>query len=207
MPQLLDQEQIKYKERENEMISHDHRSNAKNALAEYIYEMRDKLAGPLEPYVSEADRQAFSMKLNKLEDWLYDEGEDLQKHPYVERLEDLKSTGDIYLKRLREAELRPGAFERLVCSLNRVEKATQNFASGDEAFNHFTNQEMAQVIKYFNETRHWCKKQMSIFQAMKPHENPKIEVFDINRKTESFVQATNSILLKKKPPPHGMDLD
>ncbi len=29
------------------------RADAKNAVEEYVYEMRDKLAGPLEPYIAE----------------------------------------------------------------------------------------------------------------------------------------------------------
>ena len=81
-------------EEEAKMIAQDQfekdRIDAKNALEEYIYDMRNRLDEELAPYVEENFKAEFSRKLSELEDWLYDEGEDQQKKVYVQHLEDLK---------------------------------------------------------------------------------------------------------------------
>lgn len=91
------------------------RNDAKNYVEEYVYEMRDKLHGVLENFVSEAvsvyirkdscaskvmvfikqclsmqDRDSFSLKLEDTENWLYEEGEDQQKQVYIDKLAELK---------------------------------------------------------------------------------------------------------------------
>ena len=52
---------------------------AKNAVEEYVYDMRDKLYSKLEKFVSESDKDIYLAELSKTEDWLYDEGENCQK--------------------------------------------------------------------------------------------------------------------------------
>ncbi len=95
------------------------RNDAKNYVEEYVYEMRGKLHGVLENFVSEAvsvymyllsfikiamllsdgfikqrlsmqDRDSFSLKLEDTENWLYEEGEDQQKQVYIDKLAELK---------------------------------------------------------------------------------------------------------------------
>ena len=52
---------------------------AKNAVEEYVYEMRDKLYGRYEKYLSESDREEYMATLSGTENWLYEEGENCQK--------------------------------------------------------------------------------------------------------------------------------
>ncbi len=77
------------------MISHDkkekERSDAKNAVEEYVYDMRGKLdGGDYEKYSDEKIRQKLLNDLQATEDWLYDEGVQQEKNVYVERLKSLK---------------------------------------------------------------------------------------------------------------------
>lgn len=76
------------------MISQDRkekeRSDAKNAVEEYVYEMRGKLEGEFEHYADDKIRQKLLDDLRKAEDWLYDEGFNQEKSVYVERLKALK---------------------------------------------------------------------------------------------------------------------
>ena len=77
------------------MISQDKkekdRSDAKNSVEEYVYDIRGKLdGGEYEQYVDEKTRQKFLNDLQITEDWLYDEGFDQEKSVYVERLKNLK---------------------------------------------------------------------------------------------------------------------
>ena len=66
------------------------RGDAKNAVEEYVYDMRSKLCGPLEAFMRDDDRDSFSAQLTAAEDWLYDEGEDQLKQVYVDKLAELK---------------------------------------------------------------------------------------------------------------------
>ena len=62
------------------------RSDAKNAVEEYVYNMRDKISSSLQVFITEEDRTKFLEQLDATEEWLYDEGEDQPKKVYVERL-------------------------------------------------------------------------------------------------------------------------
>ena len=66
------------------------REDAKNAVEEYVEDMRSKLCGPLEAFMREDDHDSFSTLLTAAEDWLYDEGEDQFKQVYVDKLAELK---------------------------------------------------------------------------------------------------------------------
>lgn len=54
------------------------RADARNALEEYVYELRGKLSEGevLHDFVAEDQRQKLVNQLDALEQWLYDEGED-----------------------------------------------------------------------------------------------------------------------------------
>lgn len=54
------------------------RADARNALEEYVYELRGKLSEgeSLHEFVAEEPRSRFVRALDALENWLYDEGED-----------------------------------------------------------------------------------------------------------------------------------
>ncbi|GAB5566701.1 heat shock 70 kDa protein 4 isoform X2 [Prionailurus iriomotensis] len=91
----IDREMLNlYIENEGKMIMQDklekERNDAKNAVEEYVYEMRDKLSGEYEKFVSEADRNSFTLKLEDTENWLYEDGEDQPKQVYVDKLAELK---------------------------------------------------------------------------------------------------------------------
>uniref|UniRef100_A0A674PFG9 Heat shock protein 4b n=1 Tax=Takifugu rubripes TaxID=31033 RepID=A0A674PFG9_TAKRU len=81
-------------ENEGKMIMQDRlekeRNDAKNNVEEYVYDMRDKLHGMLEKFVSESDRDALSIKLEDTENWLYEDGEDQPKQMYIDKLAELK---------------------------------------------------------------------------------------------------------------------
>ena len=105
------------------------KADARNAVEEYVYNMRDKLYG-LEEYITEADRQAFSEQLSKTEDWLYDEGEDQPKKVYVEKLVALRKTGDPIEQREKEFHERPTAFDELGKTIIHYEKILQSYGEG-----------------------------------------------------------------------------
>lgn len=68
------------------------RADARNALEEYVYELRGKLGAEEElgMYVTESDRSELLQKLDSMENWLYEEGEDCNRQVYVDQLATLK---------------------------------------------------------------------------------------------------------------------
>lgn len=68
------------------------------------------------------EKDKYQSLLDATEEWLYDEGEDQPKKVYVERLADLKITGNKLVEREREFSLRPRAFEELGKSIIHFEK-------------------------------------------------------------------------------------
>ena len=51
--------------------------------------------GELNDFTTDSVRERLTPELNKLEDWLYDEGEDLTKSAYAEKLNALKAEGEV----------------------------------------------------------------------------------------------------------------
>lgn len=45
----------------------------KNALEEYVYDVREKLDGQWNKYVNDSDKDTLRAKLSEAEDWLYTE--------------------------------------------------------------------------------------------------------------------------------------
>lgn len=85
------------------------RADARNALEEYVYELRGKLSSDdeLAPYVLESDRDNMVRQLDDMESWLYEEGEDCNRQVYQDKLGELKGKGEPIQNRRIENELRP----------------------------------------------------------------------------------------------------
>jgi heat shock protein len=68
------------------------RIDARNALEEYVYELRGKLCSEeeLATFVNENDRNSLCHQLDGMENWLYEEGEDCNRQVYVDKLNLLK---------------------------------------------------------------------------------------------------------------------
>jgi heat shock protein len=68
------------------------RVDARNALEEYVYDLRGKLSSEdeLATFVNENDRNSLFHHLDNMEKWLYEEGEDCNRQIYVDKLSLLK---------------------------------------------------------------------------------------------------------------------
>lgn len=67
----------------------------KNALEEYIYELRGKLDDQYKNFASDAEKEKLTALLLKTEDWLYDDGYDSTKAKYIAKYEELASIGNL----------------------------------------------------------------------------------------------------------------
>ena len=81
-------------------------ADRRNALEEYVYDVRSKLEMAWSEFILDADRTVFMKALNDMEEWLYGEGEDATKSVYVEKLNELKKLGDPVAMRYLQNEER-----------------------------------------------------------------------------------------------------
>lgn len=97
--QLSVEKRNAYLEKESQMASEDKlvadTEDRKNALEEYIYDIRDKLDGPLAEFASPEEKEEISQLSLDTEDWLYGDGEDATKAQYVAKYEELATKGNL----------------------------------------------------------------------------------------------------------------
>ncbi|KAI5620271.1 heat shock protein 4a [Silurus asotus] len=190
-------------ENEGKMVMQDklekERNDAKNAVEEYVYDMRDKLHGVLEKFVSEEDRDAFSLKLEDTENWLYEDGEDQQKQVYIDKLAELKKLGQPIQDRALQAEERPKAFEELGKQVQKYMKILEAYKAKDEQYEHLDELEVMKVEKHVNETMNWMNNKMNEQSKQSLTQEPAIKACEIQAKTKELTSTCNPIVLKPKP--------
>uniref|UniRef100_A0A665UMR7 Heat shock 70 kDa protein 4-like n=1 Tax=Echeneis naucrates TaxID=173247 RepID=A0A665UMR7_ECHNA len=190
-------------ENEGKMIMQDklekERNDAKNNVEEYVYDMRDKLHGVLEKFVNEAERDAFSLKLEDTENWLYEDGEDQQKQVYIDKLAELKKIGQPVQLRFLEAEERPKAFDDLGRQIQMYMKIIEAFKAKDELYNHLDELEVTRVDKQVNDAMVWMNSKMNQQNSQDLTLDPVVKVDEIKAKTKELYSACNPVVSKPKP--------
>ncbi|KAJ8108144.1 hypothetical protein OPT61_g8378 [Boeremia exigua] len=93
-------------ERENAMIMEDKlvqdTENEKNNLESMIYELKDKIIDQYADFASDDEKSRLNAKLEQIEDWLYDDGEDASKAQYVSKKEDIRSIAGPIIQRYND---------------------------------------------------------------------------------------------------------
>lgn len=179
----------------------------KNALEEYIYDVREKLEGAWKKYSDDATKQSLIALAATSEDWLYTEegsarfilfnanipaptdplscsdpsGEDATKSAYVARLDALKALGDPISLRHLEHEERP----RATAQLREVMTGFADKArSGDEKYSHIDEKDLTTVIETCANAEAWLGNKLAS-QAEKPlNVKPVITSAEIKKKSE-----------------------
>ncbi|BFZ61462.1 adenyl-nucleotide exchange factor sse1 [Saitoella coloradoensis] len=103
-----DSHMLAYKEQELAMTTEDKlvadTEDRKNALEEYIYDIRGKLEEEYAAFASDEEKENLRELLMKTEDWLYDEGYESTKAKYVAKMEDLMRVGGLIRQRYLDAQ-------------------------------------------------------------------------------------------------------
>ncbi|XP_010895430.1 heat shock 70 kDa protein 4b isoform X2 [Esox lucius] len=190
-------------ENEGKMIMQDklekERNDAKNYVEEYVYDMRDKLHGMLEKFVSEADRDILSLKLEDTENWLYEDGEDQPKQQYIDRLAELKKLGLPIQERYIESEERPKAFDEMGKQIQMYMKIVEAYKTKDEQYDHLDEADVNKVDKMVNEAMIWMNSKMNQQSKQSLTVEPAVRVREIQAKTKELYSACNPIVTKPKP--------
>ncbi|KAI7145986.1 Heat shock protein [Hortaea werneckii] len=139
---LTDEIKNQYAEQEGQMISQDKlvadTEERKNELESEIYSTRNKVDEPYESngyaeFCSEEEKAAIKDKCEKLEDWIYDDGDDATKAQYIAKLEELRATAGPVVqrfndKRMEEEETRRKAAEEAAAAKRAEEEAAKQAA-------------------------------------------------------------------------------
>lgn len=169
------------------------RADARNSLEEYVYEMRDGLANEKADFITDSNRNALNKKLDETENWLYEEGQDVSRGVYVERLNALRTLGDPVKTRAAEYETRPHVFDEYRESI-KMAKSALDVAN-------LSGQDLASVETAIKQHWSWLEEKQAKLNALPKHENPPLTCDQIREENAKFDRAVRSILNKAKAPP------
>ncbi|TVU17170.1 hypothetical protein EJB05_33187 [Eragrostis curvula] len=170
----------------------------KNAVESYVYDMRNKLYDKYSDFVTSEEKEGLIAKLQEVEDWLYEDGEDETKGVYIAKLEELKKSGDPIEVRYKEWTERGSAIDQLVYCINSFREAS---LSNDQKFDHIDISEKQKVINECSEAENWLREKKQQQDALPKYANPVLLVSDIKKKAETLDRFCKPIMTKPKPAP------
>lgn len=161
--------------------------------------MREKIYGDYEKYISESDREQFSSVLTKTEDWLYEEGEDETKSVYVDKLSELKTSGQPVVDRFYAHSKIPSALEELGATILHFRKILELYAQKDEKYDHIEASEMKKVEKRVEDKFKWYNEKAQEYSKCESHVTPAIQPSEILTEKKMIESFCNPIVNKAKP--------
>ncbi|KAK6630381.1 hypothetical protein RUM44_005048 [Polyplax serrata] len=197
----------RYYEFECKMIANDRqekeRVDARNALEEYVYDLRGKLGDEtqLAYFVNDSDRELFTTQLNDMESWLYEEGEDCNRQVYMDKLDQLRKLGEPIKNRKVEADIRPTVIEDLARSIQQSYKIIEQFRNNDERYNHIPESDINKALQETQKVEKWLDEKRMKIQSAPKFENPPVTVAQIRQEKQSFENIVAPIYNKPKPKP------
>lgn len=178
------------------------RVDARNALEEYVYDMRNKLqGGSLEPYAVEPEREAICQKLGNIENWLYEEGEDCDRDTYANKLKALLSETDPIKQRAYDFEQCPVAFDELRNAINYARAAVNEFHKGSPKYDHLTETEFINISENADKAQKWLDTNLSKFSQSSRTANCPVKINEIRHELQTLQSSVNSVLNRPKPKP------
>lgn len=189
------------------MISNDRqeqeRIDARNALEEFVYDMRGKLqeGGNLFEYVDEQIRDQICLQLDDIENWLYEDGEACEREVYKNRLVELHKQTDPIKLRHDEYEGQTQAFNELGHAIQMSYKAVEQYRSGDLKYDHLTETEMLNITEQAEKIQRWFQDARGKLSGVRKTQDPPIKVADVRHEYNTLTTCVNSVLNRPKPRP------
>uniref|UniRef100_A0A182YE12 Uncharacterized protein n=1 Tax=Anopheles stephensi TaxID=30069 RepID=A0A182YE12_ANOST len=197
----------KFFEEEMKMIANDRqekeRIDARNALEEQVYEVREKIQedGALHAYIDPQDAAAICRELEETENWLYEEGESCEKGVYKERLEKMRAKIEPVRNRCEEFSGHEQAFTELGHAVQQALKAVEQYRAKEPKYEHLTETEMINITEAAQKAQKWYEEARSKLVSVRKTEDPPVKLADIRHETQTLSTCTNSVLNRPKPKP------
>lgn len=179
------------------------RVDARNALEEYVYDMRDKLSeeGPLATFIESNQREKICQQLNHLENWLYEDGEDCENEVYRSKLSEMHTQTDPIKARSYEYEQQPAAFNELGHAIQMARKTLDEFRSNVPKYDHISEVEMLNISEAADRAQKWLDEHYGRYSKISKTNDPHVKVNDIQHETHTLKTCVNSVLNRPKPKP------
>lgn len=192
--QALMDEETKMQVEMKEIIESDEK---RNDLEGYIFNTRDKVSGAWSEFITDADRESFQRELENAENWLYDTT-DPTKVMFVDKLDELKKTGDPVQWRANEDNVR-GEW------ISAVEGTIVNYkAAGetpDEKYGHISPEKLTKIVQSCDDLKVWLEDLKAKQSAMAKTEKPVLLCSEMEKKNQELAAFANDILKEPKPAP------
>ncbi|CAH9052891.1 unnamed protein product [Cuscuta europaea] len=170
----------------------------KNAVEAYVYDMRNKLNDKYQEFIVDSEKEQFIAKLQEVEDWLYEDGEDETKGVYISKLEELKKQGDPIEERYKEFTERGTVIDQLNHCINSYREVAM---SNDAKFEHIELAEKQKVLNECVEAEAWLRQKREQQDGLPKHATPVLLSSDIRKKAEALDRFCRPIMTKPKPKP------
>jgi len=168
----------------------------KNELESLCINYRQKISSDHMEFSSEKERSELSSLADRLEDWLYNEGEDETKSVYVEKISQIKKLGEPIILRKKEAEFRAEQFQRL------QEYSTQLVASlADPKYDHLEASDKDSIQKEVQSVLDDTTVKYNTQESAPKHQEPSFKSSMIADKIKYLENFSRPILNKPKPKP------
>lgn len=171
-------------------------SDSRNALEEYLYDIRSKVEGAYEKFASEEEKTKIFKKVSETEDWLYGEGEDATKSVYVSRLQDIKVIGGPITDRAREYETIPQAEAILRQTIEEYMKFTTNT---EERYAHINAADRTKIAAECAKKQKWIDETMAKQAARPLYQSLIVTSTQIIEEKNRLITACFPIMNKPKP--------
>jgi heat shock protein 4 len=171
----------------------------RNDLEGYIFNTRDKIgsSGQYGPFVTDADRDKFSSELMAAEDWLYDTP-DATKTEYVEKLQQLKATGEPIAWRYNEDSLRGEWINAVLGTVTNYRAVVEN---PGENYSHIAPEKLAKIQLSCDELQKWLEDLQAKQALLAKTDKPVILCAEMERKNAELSKSADEILKEPKPAP------
>ncbi|KAJ1969704.1 adenyl-nucleotide exchange factor sse1 [Dimargaris xerosporica] len=170
----------------------------KNALEEYVYDIRSKLEAAYGPFIDPKVKAQFMSQLTDTEDWLYGEGDNTTKSVYAEKLAELKLVGQPVVERFQEHEAIPKA-------ANQLRDTTQQFlasaSSHDDRFAHIPTEDKEKVVERAEEVQTWLEASLAKHESQSKYQPLAVTAQQIMDQRSELVRFATPIMSKPKPKP------
>ncbi|KAK4465276.1 putative heat shock protein Hsp88 [Cladorrhinum samala] len=104
----------------------------KNELETYIYDLRNKLDDQYAEFASEEEKTKIKDKLEKTEDWLYDEGDDTTKAIYIAKMDEIRAlAGPVVQRHFEKVEADRQALQARLEAERAAKKAAEEKATAE----------------------------------------------------------------------------
>lgn len=175
-------------------------AEAKNQLESFIINTRDKLSSDdvMEEVSSEEERDTLRTEFETMEDWLYEEGMEVEAKVYDKKKKGLEKMAAPIFLRAAEKEARPRVVSQALDAVNWTSNILQTWATDRPEV---TEEERNTVSEMCANFTTWLDEVEAKQAELQPFETPAFLSSEVTSKLEPIEKEVRRLIKKPKPKP------